>query len=331
MKLKVLVVTLVALLATAGSYWVYREYYAEPKSTAIQATGTIEATQVDLSAKASGIIETFSFREGDKLTKGELVAELSRKDLVAQKERDAMALMKAKAQLADLTSGSREQEKVEASANVEIARANYDKAQTDLTRNETLFNEGVISQEEFDRSKLNEELERNRLQAAEARLSLIESGSRPQLIAAAKAEVERSEAILKATEAMLEDLKIYSPINGVILTKNFEVGEYAQTGAALATIADLNDLWIKVYIPTDDLPVVKLGQPVTFTVSGESTTFEGIVCEIASWGEFTPKTIQTKEERTNIVFGVKIRINNGQGILKPGMPADVVFKPEVAQ
>ena len=273
MKSKVLVVALVALLATAGLYWAYREYYAESKSTAIQATGTIEATQVDLSAKASGIIETFSFREGDKLTKGELVAELSRKDLVAQKERDAMALMKAKAQLADLTSGSREQEKVEASANVEIARANYDKAQTDLTRNETLFNEGVISQEEFDRSKLNEELERNRLQAAEARLSLIESGSRPQLIAAAKAEVERSEAILKATEAMLEDLKIYSPINGVILTKNFEVGEYAQTGAALATIADLNDLWIKVYIPTDDLPVVKLGQPVTFTVSGESTTF----------------------------------------------------------
>ncbi|MGI6648660.1 MAG: hypothetical protein ACOX5W_06270 [Bacillota bacterium] len=88
---------------------------------------------------------------------------------------------------------------------------------------------------------------------------------------------------------------------------------------------------LRVYIPTDDLPVVKLGQPVTFTVSGESTTFEGIVCEIASWGEFTPKTIQTKEERTNIVFGVKIRINNGQGILKPGMPADVVFKPEVAQ
>lgn len=130
---------------------------------------------------------------------------------------------------------------------------------------------------------------------------------------------------------MLEDLKIYSPLNGVILTKNFEEGEFVQIGAALATIADLNDLWIKVYISTDDLPKIKLGQPVTFTVSGESTIFEGIVSEISSRGEFTPKTIQTKEERTNIVFGVKIIINNGQGILKPGMPADVVFKPEAVQ
>jgi HlyD family secretion protein len=90
-------------------------------------------------------------------------------------------------------------------------------------------------------------------------------------------------------------------------------------------LSDLENLWIKVYIPTDDLPSVKLGQKVSFSVSGVSQSFEGTVREIATEGEFTPKTIQTKKERTNIVFGVKISISSVDGILKPGMPADVTF------
>ena len=87
----------------------------------------------------------------------------------------------------------------------------------------------------------------------------------------------------------------------------------------------MDDLWIKVYIPTDDLPKVALGQKVTFTVSGWPEIFEGVVEEIAARGEFTPKTIQTKQERTNVVFAVKIRISSKGNVLKPGMPADVVF------
>jgi HlyD family secretion protein len=97
-------------------------------------------------------------------------------------------------------------------------------------------------------------------------------------------------------------------------------------GAVLATVANLNKLWVKVYIPTDDLPVIKLGQKVHFTVSGDNHQYTGTVINIASKGEFTPKTIQTKKERTNVVFAVKIGINNENGVLKPGMPADVVFK-----
>ncbi|MCR4400652.1 MAG: HlyD family efflux transporter periplasmic adaptor subunit, partial [Syntrophomonadaceae bacterium] len=87
----------------------------------------------------------------------------------------------------------------------------------------------------------------------------------------------------------------------------------------------LRDLWIKVYIPTDDLPRVRLGQAVRFSVSGGERDYAGTVVEIANRGEFTPKTIQTKKERTNVVFAVKIRVDEGHGVVKPGMPADVVF------
>jgi len=317
-------VVLVVLLLAAGSFLGYRGIFARGVS-AIKATGTIEATSVELTAKTPGAIKTLSVQEGDSVKAGQPVAELSRNDLTAQRERDAMALLKAEAQLADLNSGARAQEREEAAANANMARVSFDKANTDLARKQTLFDEGAISQEELDRARVSADLEKYRLQAAEARLSLLESGNRPELISAARAEVERSKAVLKATDAMLEDLKVYSPINGVIVSKNYEKGEYVQMGASVATVADLNDLRVKVYIPTDDLPAIKLGQKVQVAVSGEAKVFEGVVAEIASRGEFTPKSIQTKKERTNVVFGVKIRINNGGGILKPGMPADVTF------
>ena len=104
-----------------------------------------------------------------------------------------------------------------------------------------------------------------------------------------------------------------------------------QMGSSLGTIADLSHMWIKVYIPTDDLPGIKLGQKVHFTVSGDNHRYSGIVSHIASKGEFTPKTIQTPKERANVVFAVKISFTNKNGALKIGMPADVVFDQESSQ
>ena len=317
-------VVVVGLLILAGVYWWYAEYYSRPND-ALSASGTIEVTSVEINSKVSGTIKTLTLQAGDPVTEGQLVAEISRNDLAAQRERDAMALMKAEAQLKDLLSGARKPELEEAAANVNIVKVTYAKAEEDLARRETLYEAGAISEQELEQFQNNLELEKNRLQAAEARLSLLEAGSREQTIAAAKAEVQRNKAVLQASETMLEDLKIFSPITGSVVSKNYYPGEFVQMGASLATVADLNDLWIKVYIPTDDLPAVKLGQKVEFTVSGESTVFEGTVSEIAAKGEFTPKSIQTKQERANIVFGVKIKTDSQAGILKPGMPADVTF------
>ena len=96
-------------------------------------------------------------------------------------------------------------------------------------------------------------------------------------------------------------------------------------GGSLATIADLKRLWIKVYIPTDDLPAVKLGQKVYFTVSGDNNQHMGTVSYISSQGEFTPKTIQTRDERVKLMFAVKISLANEEEKLRPGMPADAVI------
>lgn len=320
------VFVLVLLLSAGGVYWGYRygrlsEKAAEP----LQATGTIEATSVELSAKVAGTIAAFRVEEGDAVSRGELVAELSRSDLVAQRERDAMAVLIAENRLRELLSGPREQEKEIAAAEVRIAEANFQKAKADLERRQLLFEQGAVTQEELERYRIGLEVAQSQLQAARARLSLLEAGSRPEAIAAARAEVERSRAALKATDAMLQDLKVYSPISGVVVAKNYSEGEYVQAGASLATIADLSHLWIKVYVATDDLPRVRLGQRVRFTVSGDPAVYQGVVTWISSKGEYTPKSVQTKRERANVVFAMKIGIDDEKGRLKPGMPADVVF------
>jgi HlyD family secretion protein len=206
-----------------------------------------------------------------------------------------------------------------------MAEDKSSKAEEDLKRATSLKESGAISTQEWEKIKLDKENLDKQLEIYQARLKLLESGSRPGVISGAQAEVERSKAVLKASESVLADLKVYAPASGTIISKNYEAGEYVPLGASLATLADLNDLWLKVYIPTDDLPRIHINQQVKVSVSGSDKTFAGRVSKIASRGEYTPKTIQTRKERSNVVFAVKITLVNPGSELKPGMPADVTF------
>ncbi len=324
MKKRIAGLLLVVVLCSL-SYLGYDRYIGDKQSDRLEATGTIEATQVELRAKVAGTLRGLTVSAGDTVTKDQLIAEIVRNDLVAQRERDALSVAKAQALLDDLTSGAREQEIREAQIAVDTARLNYDKAAKDYERASLLYKENVISDSEMERTETAFKQSQNALESAKIRLDLLLDGSRPEQVEAARVELERSIAVLKASDAFIEDTKIYCPINGTVLTRNFEDGEVVQAGASVATVANLNDMWIKVYIPTDDLPKIKLGQQVKFTVSGSAEEYTGVIEEIASQGEYTPKTVQTKKERTNIVYAVKIRFNNDNNVLKPGMPADVVL------
>jgi HlyD family secretion protein len=273
----------------------------------------------------AGTLQGLTIAPGNPVKENQLVANIIRNDLAAQKERDALTVAKAQAQLDDLTSGAREQEIREAEIAVDRAQINYDQAAKDYDRAAILFKQSAIPQTDMEKVETAFKQSQNSLESAMVRLNLLQAGSRTDQIEAARVELERSVAVLKAAEALTEDTKIICPIEGTVLSRNFENGEVIQAGASVATIANLNDMWIKVYIPTDDLPKIKLDQQVKFTVSGSDEKYSGIIEEIASSGEFTPKVIQTKKERTNIVYAVKIKINNENNVLKPGMPADVVF------
>lgn len=324
-KKKIVIIVLLIILVV--SVWYFKNTFLNTGNE-ITATGTIESTSVNITSRLAGPVTGIYFSENEDVIKGDLIAEQERNDLHAQRERDALTVTKAEMALTDLLSGAQFEEISSAQSAVNIASEKAKNVERDYLRVKSLYDEGGLSKVEYEKYQTQYEVSKNELESAKAKLNLIKSGARSAQIAMAETEIERSKAVLSASDAMLSDLKLYSPISGTVISKNYEVGEYIQPGASIITVANLKDLWIKVYIPTDDLPKIKLGQKVTFTVSGIDTIFNGTVESIADEGEFTPKTIQTKNERTNVVFQIKIKINSNQGILKPGMPADVVFNEQ---
>ena len=314
-------VIFLALAAIAG----YKLYMA--REDGITATGTIEVTRADVMPKVNGYLGELKIQAGDTVKAGQTVALIARPDLEAQLLRDESAFVKAKVQLDDLEKGARSQERSEAAANLASAQAVYDKARTDLERYRALHKSGAISTQQLDAAQSGYDVALSSLTAVRSRQSLVEEGNRPDTIEAQRQEVKRSQAIVDASRALLADTVVTSPITGVVLTKNFENGEYINPGSAIATVGDMNDCWVKVYISSTQLGLIKVGQQVSVKVdSFPGRTFPGTIKEISQNAEFTPRQSITQRERANLVFAVKVKVDNAEGILKPGMPADVVIK-----
>jgi HlyD family secretion protein len=178
------------------------------------------------------------------------------------------------------------------------AEATLDKAQKDKERMELLYQSGAISSQQMDAARTSYDV--------------------------AAAQQQQARAALRTSEARLRDTVLYAPVSGVVLRKNVEEGETAPAGASVFTIGDLGNPWVKVYVKEDKLGWVKLGQKAGVTVdSFPGKVYEGTVSFISSEAEFTPKNVQTREERVKLVFGVKVNVKNENDELKPGMPADV--------
>jgi HlyD family secretion protein len=183
-------------------------------------------------------------------------------------------------------------------ASVRNAEAQFEKAQSDLERYAKLFRDGVISPQQMDSSKTAYDI--------------------------AVSQLQMSRASLKTSEVRLRDSVIYASLTGIVLRKNVEEGETVTAGTSIVTIGDLENPWIKVYVKEDKLGLVKLGQTAQITTdSYPRMIYEGAVTYISSEAEFTPKNVQTREERVKLVFGVKVSMKNVNSELKPGMPADV--------
>jgi multidrug resistance efflux pump len=216
-------------------------------------------------------------------------------------------------------------------AGVEAAEAALAQAQDslDLAQSQaTLAEAGVTA------AQAQIEIAVGQVAQAEAHRDRLEAGATDEEIAMLEAQVAQAEAALNSAEAALEALDIQlarmtlsAPTGGIILQGLVHVGELAAPGAPLFTLADLDEVTLTVYVPEAELGQVSLGQAVEVTVDAYEETFIGHVSHIASQAEFTPKNVQTQEERVHMVFAVEIRLENAEHSLKPGMPADAVFVP----
>lgn len=319
-KVIILLLVVAAITGLAG----YNYYQQQANSKLF--TGTVEVTRADITTKSSGYMKDLRIKEGASVTKGELLAAIDRDDLQIALTRDAASLKKAQAQLADLEKGARPAERNEAAANTAAALAAFDKAAKDYERSQALYRAGAAARQQLDNAQAAYDASAAQLKAAEEKANLLEAGNREDQILAAREEVNRSAAVLQAAQSALADTLVYSPLDGLILTKNFEPGEYVSAGAAIATVADMSDCWVKIYVPSTDLGKITIGDSAAVMIdSRPGEKFAGHIKEISDTAEYTPRQSITKNERANMVFAVKIAIDNGENILKPGMPADVMF------
>ncbi|TAN40994.1 MAG: HlyD family efflux transporter periplasmic adaptor subunit [Nitrospirae bacterium] len=322
MKKRLLIIGSIILIVV--SVFLFRKLGNKHDDGKLVLSGNVEVTEVDAGFKYAGRIIELPVEEGQKIKQGELLATLDSGELESQVLQGRAYLDEARAKLDELKSGSRPQEVEQAKANVRYADADLSKAKKDHERAEILFKNGAISAQTMDAARKTSDSAAAQQRKALEALSLVKEGPRKEQITAAQYRTKQSEAGLRALEKRLKDAVIYAPVSGVILRKNVERGETVAPGTPVCTLGDVDNPWIKVYVKEDKLGIVKLGQKAKISVdSYPNKSYDGTVTYISSEAEFTPKNVQTQEERVKLVFGVKVSVKNNNDELKPGMPADV--------
>ena len=352
----------------------------------LRASGTIEATKVDVSFQIGGRVSEVIAIEGQPVRQGDTLARLDSTELkshvrqisasidavnsqIRQQETNvdyrrgivesqiAQARSETEASRMNLTktrNGSRPEEIRMAESAVTQAQADLDRRKSDFERASTLVAKDLISKQDYDAAQSAYRMAQTTLASAQDRLALAREGSRPEDIGEAEARLKSTQAgaavaeagrksvdvevqALDALHARVRELQaqldaaktqltyteIHAPLNGVVLTKNVESGEVINPATPVVTLADVDALWMNLYIPESQTGLVKLGMPVRVHVdSFPGEMFNGKITLVSSESEFTPKTIQTPEERIKLVYRVKVSLENTGQRLKPGMPAD---------
>lgn len=296
----------------------------------------------------------------------EVLAELEAGSRPEEIDRAQAAVLQAKSVLTELRNGSRRQEIESAraeldrlSAMAKTAEVQRDQAKADFDRFEALHKEGGVSQREFELYRTRYESAKNThsealsavknakeglslrvegprveqirkaeaaLKQSEAEYTLVKTGPRKESIRQAAARVKAAEEALSQTAQQVRYTDVFAPMDGVILSKSAEPGEYLTPGAPVVTIGDIKHPWVRAYIGEKDVGRIKLGDPATVTTDAfPKKKFNGSVSYISSQAEFTPKSVQTFEERVKLMFRIKIEVENPNEELKPGMPADAVI------
>ncbi|MBA4072654.1 MAG: ABC transporter substrate-binding protein [Gemmatimonas sp.] len=321
MKRVPIAIVVIASVA-AGAYFLLRDRSA---GDGLSASGTVEATEASLGFQAAGRIERIRVNEGDRVKAGDTLAWLDRTELDARRAQARAQVNAAEAALAEMERGARSEELAQAREADSTAAARLADAQRDLARAQQLFRGGAASQEAFDKARFAAEVARSQREQAAQQLQLVQAGPRAERIAAQRAMVQSAQALLRQVGAQLANAVVVAPFDGMVTVRQRQPGEIVAPGAPVVTVANFDDRWVRIYIAENRLGAVSIGEAATITTDTyRDRTYAGAVSFIASEAEFTPRNVQTTEERVKLVYAVKVRITGDTTLaLKPGMPADV--------
>lgn len=327
-------VCLAALLAAASAC------APKPPADRVRVSGQVEATDVQVAAPVGGRLLELRVAEGDRVAAGAIVAQLDTTDAALALSRAQADREQADAQLQLLLAGARPEDVRQADAQaaaIEAEVRSFDAelvaAQADVDRFESLLASSSGSRKQRDDAVTRRDVVRERAQGARDRVraaregvARLRAGSRKEDIAAARARVAAVDAQIATLEKSVADATVTAPIAGVVSEKLADMGELLQPRAPVVVITDLGRVWANVYVDEPAVPRLKIGQPAMLFTDAGGAGLPGTVSYIASKAEFTPRNVQTAEDRSRLVYRVKVSVNNPAGTLKPGMPVEAELR-----
>lgn len=294
---------------------------------AIEASGTLEAVEIKVSSKVSGQLLHLGVAEGSTVHAGDTLAILDHEMLALQLQQAEAGVDAAKAQYDLLNNGAREEDVKLANEAVVQAEASHGSAEADYRRIKDLYAEHSVSQKQYEDAESRYTITKAQLNAARQNLKKLQHFTRPEDLNAAQARVEQAQAQANIIRKQIKDSYIIAPASGAVTHKPVEVGELITAGSVVVKIARLEKMELRIYVSETELGKVKLGGTADIVIDTyPDKTYPGKIVYVSPVAEFTPRNVQTKDERTKLVFGVKLEVENPDGELKSGMPADAFLK-----
>jgi HlyD family secretion protein len=305
------------------------------ETPATRASGYVEATEVRVAPEVGGRLLEVKVEEGQRVSAGDVVARLDTADAALALRRAEAERAQAQAQLALLRAGSRPEDIRQAQAQVQAAQADVKAAQADagaaaadVERFENLLRANAGSVKQRDDAVTRRDVAQARVRGAQERaqasadtLARVRAGARPQEIAAAEARVAALDVQIATVQKTVADATVTAPTAGVVTSKILHAGEMAAPRAPIVVVTDLDRAWANVYVDERLVPQLKIGQAVAI-VTDAGQRLNGTITFISPRAEFTPRNVQTAEERSKLVYRIKVTADNREGVLKPGMPVE---------
>ena len=308
----------------------------EAPTDRIRVSGHVEATETRVAAETGGRILTLTVKEGDRVEPGQVLMTLDTRDVQLAIQRARAEQAAADAQLRLVMAGARPEDIRQAQSQVDTARAEVaaartelDAAEQDLARFEALLSANSGSRKQRDDAATRRDLARDRLaqtqsrvRTAEEALARLKAGARQEEIDAARARSAGAAAQIATLGKGVTDATVHAPVGGIVTEKLAEVGEVISPRAPALVVVDLDRAWADVFVPEPAIPQIKIGQPATVFTDAGGPGIAGTIGYISPKAEFTPRNVQTAEERSKLVYRVRINVDNKDGVLKQGMPVE---------
>ena len=293
----------------------------------ITASGTIEAIEVDVASKVAGQILELAVDEGARVKPGDLLATVDHATGDIQLRQAEAGVDLAQAQLVLLRNGARKEDIQQGEAALTQTEANLRVAQDDAKRMSELAKTGSVTPKQRDDAEARLTVAEAQKNAAVETLNKLRRLARPEEIQAAEARLAQARAAADLLAKTIADCTIVSPTAGIVTHKAVEAGELVNPGSTIVTVSELDSVYVMIYLTEQEVGRVRLGDPVEVRIDAfPGKAFSGRITYISPEAEFTPKNVQTKEDRVKLVFGVKVVIENREALLKPGLPADAVIR-----